>query len=181
MGRWAPDARGRLLAAAFDLFSERGFENVTVEEIAQRAGLTERTFFRYFSDKREVLFWGAQLLQDLLVQGVDTRPGNSSRSRRWSTRFSGPRRSSLTVARSSPGGGTPSSRRTRSSRSANSSSSRLSRPRSLKRWLDATSVIRRRRLPLSSGSSSSRWRSSSGWTTPAAGACPNSSMTTWLN
>jgi len=74
MGRWAPDARGRLLAAAFDLFSERGFENVTVGEIAQRAGLAERTFFRYFDDKREVLFWGAQLLQDLLVQGVDGAP-----------------------------------------------------------------------------------------------------------
>ncbi len=75
MGRWAPDARGRLLAAAFDLFSERGFEKVTVEAIAQRAGLTERTFFRYFSDKREVLFWGAQLLQDVLVQGVGNAPG----------------------------------------------------------------------------------------------------------
>ena len=56
---------------AFDLFSERAYENVTVDEIAQRAGLTERTFFRYFGDKREVLFWGAQLLQDLLVKGID--------------------------------------------------------------------------------------------------------------
>src|SRR6266849_7843300 len=59
MGRWEPDARGRLEQAALALYGERGFDQTTVAEIAKRAGLTERTFFRYFADKREVLFWGA--------------------------------------------------------------------------------------------------------------------------
>ena len=67
MGRWEPNARGRLEQAALDLYSERGFEQTTVTEIATRAGLTERTFFRHFTDKREVLFAGAGLLQELLV------------------------------------------------------------------------------------------------------------------
>lgn len=53
-----------------ELYVERGFENTTVAEIADRAGLTERTFFRHFADKREVLFSGTQLLQDLLAEGV---------------------------------------------------------------------------------------------------------------
>ena len=70
MGRWQPDARGRLEQAALALYGERGFEQTTVAEIAKRAGLTERTFFRHFADKREVLFWGAGLLQDLLVSTV---------------------------------------------------------------------------------------------------------------
>jgi AcrR family transcriptional regulator len=65
MGRWQPNARGRLEQAALALFSEQGFERTTVAEIANRAGLTERTFFRYFADKREVLF--PSTLQDLLV------------------------------------------------------------------------------------------------------------------
>jgi AcrR family transcriptional regulator len=61
-----------------DLYVERGFEQTTVAEIASRAGLTERTFFRYFSDKREVLFWGAASLQELLVTTVaDAPPGTS--------------------------------------------------------------------------------------------------------
>src|SRR5215471_5784528 len=55
MGRWEPNARGRLEQAALELFLERGFEQATVTEIARRAGLTQRTFFRYFADKREVL------------------------------------------------------------------------------------------------------------------------------
>ena len=74
MGRWEPNARGRLAQAALELYGERGFEQTTVAEIAKRAGLTERTFFRHFADKREVLFWGAAALQDLLVRTLDAVP-----------------------------------------------------------------------------------------------------------
>jgi AcrR family transcriptional regulator len=74
MVRWEPGARGRLGQAAFELFAERGFEQVTVAEIAERAGLTERTFFRYFADKREVLFAGAEGFQELFVSGVAGAP-----------------------------------------------------------------------------------------------------------
>ncbi len=72
--RWEPDSRGRLERAALELYSERGFENTTVAEIAARAGLTERTFFRHYSDKREVLFWGAGALQEVLVDAVADAP-----------------------------------------------------------------------------------------------------------
>lgn len=72
MPRWEPDARSRLEHAAFALYSERGFEQTTVAEIAERAGLTERTFFRYFTDKREVLFSGAGALYDGMVSAVET-------------------------------------------------------------------------------------------------------------
>ena len=74
MSRWEPDARGRLEQGALELFIERGFEQTTVAEIAQRAGLSERTFFRHFADKREVLFRGAASLQDLLVSTVAGTP-----------------------------------------------------------------------------------------------------------
>ena len=64
MGRWEPGARERLQRAALELYVERGFEQTTVAEITHRAGLTERTFFRHFADKREVLFYGqAELLE----------------------------------------------------------------------------------------------------------------------
>jgi AcrR family transcriptional regulator len=74
MGRWEPNARGRLVQAAFALYGERGFEQTTVAEIAERAGLTERTFFRHFADKREVLFAGADALRELLVSTVAKAP-----------------------------------------------------------------------------------------------------------
>jgi len=74
MSRWEPDGRGRLEQAALALYGERGFENTTVADIAERAGLTERTFFRHFADKREVLFWGAGGLQELLVSTVAGAP-----------------------------------------------------------------------------------------------------------
>ncbi|HEX4287446.1 MAG TPA: TetR family transcriptional regulator [Trebonia sp.] len=78
MVRWEPGARGRLGQAAFELFTERGFEQVTVAEIAERAGLTERTFFRYFADKREVLFAGADGFQGLFVSTVASAPGSAA-------------------------------------------------------------------------------------------------------
>jgi AcrR family transcriptional regulator len=74
MSRWQPDAQGRLAQAALELYVEHGFEQTTVAEIANRAGLTERTFFRYFADKREVLFGGAGALQELLVSMVAAAP-----------------------------------------------------------------------------------------------------------
>jgi AcrR family transcriptional regulator len=75
MTRWEPDARGRLALAALELYSERGFDQATVAEIAKRAGLTERTFFRHFADKREVLFAGSELLRERLVHGIGAAPG----------------------------------------------------------------------------------------------------------
>jgi AcrR family transcriptional regulator len=78
MGRWEPNARGRLEQAALELFIERGFEQATVAEIARRAGLTERTFFRHFADKREVLFWGQGALQELLVGTVAGAPDSTA-------------------------------------------------------------------------------------------------------
>jgi AcrR family transcriptional regulator len=70
MARWQPDARGRLEAAALELFRERGFEQTTVTDIAARAGLDKRTFYRLFGDKREALFSGGQLLEEILVKAV---------------------------------------------------------------------------------------------------------------
>src|SRR5579864_5698530 len=74
MGRWEPGARGRLERAAMELYLERGFENTTVAETAERAGLTERTFFRHFADKREVLFSGSSELQEAMVAAVTAAP-----------------------------------------------------------------------------------------------------------
>ena len=78
MGRWEPDARGRLAKAAMALYAEQGFDQTTVAEIAARAGLTERTFFRHFADKREVLFYGTEMLRDLLVRAVADVPASAT-------------------------------------------------------------------------------------------------------
>src|SRR6266851_2100859 len=78
MVRWQPNARGRLEQAALKLYVERGFEQTTVAEIARLAGLTERTFFRHFADKREVLFWGQGALQELVVTGVASAPDDAA-------------------------------------------------------------------------------------------------------
>jgi AcrR family transcriptional regulator len=74
MGRWEPNARERLEQAAMELFHERGYAGTTVQEIAARAGLTERTFFRYYTDKREVLFWGAAALQQFIADTIADAP-----------------------------------------------------------------------------------------------------------
>ncbi|WP_328912242.1 MULTISPECIES: TetR/AcrR family transcriptional regulator [unclassified Streptomyces] len=78
MSRWEPNARGRLEQAALELYSERGFEQTTVTEIARRAGLTERTFFRHYADKREVLFAGAASLQELFVSTLTAAPRSAA-------------------------------------------------------------------------------------------------------
>src|SRR2546430_128380 len=78
MGRWEPNARGRLERAALELYAEHGFEQTTVAEIAGRAGLTERTFFRHFADKREVLFAGSAVLRDHIVNAVAIAPASAS-------------------------------------------------------------------------------------------------------
>lgn len=74
MPRWQPNAHNRLQQAALDLYGEPGFEQTTVADIAKRAGLTERTFFRYFADKPEVLFAGAGALQELIVTRLAEAP-----------------------------------------------------------------------------------------------------------
>src|SRR5580698_7402932 len=74
MGRWQPDSRGRLQEAALALYSERGFDQTTAAQIAERAGVSERTFFRHFADKREVLFGGSALLGERIVAGVAGAP-----------------------------------------------------------------------------------------------------------
>src|SRR5207245_6633081 len=74
MTRWGPDAKGRLMQSALELYAKRGYDQTTVAEIAQRAGLTERTFFRHFTDKREVLFGGSEVLRELLVDRIAAAP-----------------------------------------------------------------------------------------------------------
>jgi AcrR family transcriptional regulator len=78
MTRWKPDAAGRLMAAAMALFQEQGYDATTVAEIAERAELTKRTFFRHFADKREVLFSGSQELERIWREAVADAPEDAS-------------------------------------------------------------------------------------------------------
>src|SRR5262249_54333467 len=78
MGRWEPDARGRLAKAAMALYAEQGFEQTTVAEIAARAGLTERTFFRHFADKREALFYGREMRRAPVGRAAAAAPASAT-------------------------------------------------------------------------------------------------------
>jgi AcrR family transcriptional regulator len=77
MARWEPNASERLAVAALELFAERGYENTTVIDIAQRAGLTKSTFFRHFRDKREVLF-GDGSMNGLLAEAIAAAPATAT-------------------------------------------------------------------------------------------------------
>ena len=78
MARWKPGARERLVIAAVDLFTEQGYDATTVAEIAERAGVTKSTFFRYFPDKRELLVAGQETLCRLLTEGITDAPADAT-------------------------------------------------------------------------------------------------------
>src|SRR6202050_4597065 len=78
MARWEPGARERLVVAAVDLFTERGYDATTVAQIAERAGVTKSTFFRHFPDKRELLVAGQETLSRLLDEGIAEAPTGAS-------------------------------------------------------------------------------------------------------
>ncbi len=78
MARWEPGARERLVVAAVDLFTEQGYDGTTVAQIAARAGVTKSTFFRHFSDKRELLVAGQETLSRLLAEGIAEAPAKAS-------------------------------------------------------------------------------------------------------
>jgi AcrR family transcriptional regulator len=78
MPRWEPDGRERLIAAALQLFAERGYDGTTVVDIAERAGLTKSTFFRHFPDKRDVFAAGQETLSRLLVEGIADAPADAA-------------------------------------------------------------------------------------------------------
>ena len=78
MARWEPGATQRLVVAAVDLFTEQGYDATTVAQIAERAGVTKSTFFRHFSDKREVLVAGQEALSTLLAEGIAEAPADAS-------------------------------------------------------------------------------------------------------
>jgi AcrR family transcriptional regulator len=78
MARWQPGARERLVVAAVDLFTEQGYDSTTVAQIAERAGVTRSTLFRYFPDKRDILAAGQNTLSHLLAEGIAEAPLDAS-------------------------------------------------------------------------------------------------------
>jgi AcrR family transcriptional regulator len=78
VGRWEPDARGRLLQAALDLFEDQGYDVTTAAQIAARAGLTKTTLFRHFADKREILFQGQPAMVAVAAAGVRSAADDAS-------------------------------------------------------------------------------------------------------
>lgn len=78
MARWQPEARERLVAAALDLFNEQGYDDTTVAQISERAGLTKSTFFRHFPDKRDVLAAGQEAIGRLLAEGIAAAPADAT-------------------------------------------------------------------------------------------------------
>lgn len=78
MARWQPGATQRLVVAAVELFNEQGYDATTVAQIVERAGVTKSTFFRHFSDKREVLVAGQETLSRLLADGIAEAPAGAS-------------------------------------------------------------------------------------------------------
>lgn len=76
MPRDGTQARARLLDAALELYEERGYDQTTTAQIAERAGVTERTYFRHFADKREVMFDGESELRAILVEAIATAPND---------------------------------------------------------------------------------------------------------
>ncbi|BCJ32274.1 TetR/AcrR family transcriptional regulator [Actinocatenispora sera] len=78
MARWQPETTQRLIVAAVDLFGEQGYDATTVAQIAERAGVTKSTFFRHFSDKRELLVAGQETLSRLLAEGIAEAPADAT-------------------------------------------------------------------------------------------------------
>ncbi len=78
MARWEPGARERIVLAAVDLFTEQGYDDTTVAQIAERAGITKSTFFRHFPDKRELLAAGQETLSRLLCEGIAEAPEDAT-------------------------------------------------------------------------------------------------------
>jgi AcrR family transcriptional regulator len=78
MGRWEPGARERIVLAGLDLFTERGYDDTTVAQITERAGITKSTFFRHFPDKRELLAAGQETLSRLLSEGIAAAPADTT-------------------------------------------------------------------------------------------------------
>ena len=138
MGRWEPNARGRLEQAALELYAERGFEQTTVADIADAGGAHERTFFRHFADKREVLFAGGEEFQALFVNGLAAAPASATPIDAIAVTLEAVS-GFFHDRHDAPGSASGSSSPTRSCRSASSSSSRRSPPSSPARCASAAS------------------------------------------